>query len=82
MNTKKEKRMGMTRVECAAIECKYNNDCICTRESINLSNHQMHTVYEGVQNLWRCKQFEKSDEARRIEKMWKELLESRELPTT
>lgn len=72
----------MTKVSCAAIECKYNNDCVCSKKEINLSNHQMHTVYEGVQNLWRCKQFEKSDEARRIEKMWKELLKGRELPTT
>ena len=72
----------MTKVLCATIDCKYNNDYVCAKKEINLSDHLIHTMYEGVQNLWRCKQFEKSDEARRIEKMWKELLESRELPTT
>lgn len=70
-------RDKMNRVLCGTIECRYNADNICTAETINLSNHQMHTVYEGVQNLWRCKQFEKSDEARRIEQMWKELLKCR-----
>ena len=74
MNTKKEKRMGITHVECAAIECKYNHDCVCTKKSINLSNHLMHTVHEGVQNLWRCKCYEKSEEAKRIEQQWKEIL--------
>ena len=81
MNTKKKKRIGMTHVECAAIDCKYNNDCVCTKKEINLSNHQMHTVHEGVQNLWRCKCFEKSEEAKNIEQMCKELWEGRELPT-
>lgn len=82
MNTKKEKRMGTTHVECATIECKYNHDCVCTKKSINLSNHLIHTMYEGVQGFWRCKDFEKSEEAKRIEQMWKELLKGRELPTT
>ena len=77
----------MTKVLCAAIDCKYNryydtDGSVCKKEEINLSNHQMHTVHEGIQNLWRCKCYEKSDEAKRIEQMWKELLKDRELPTT
>ena len=72
----------MTKVSCAAIECKYNNDCVCTKKEINLSNHLIHTTYEGVKDFWLCKCFEKSEEAKRIEQMWKELLKGRELPTT
>lgn len=72
----------MTKVSCATIDCKYNNDCVCAKKEINLSDHLIHTMYEGVQNFWRCKCYEKSEEAKRIEQMWKELLKGRELPTT
>ena len=43
--------MGTTHVECATIDCKYNNDCVCVKKEINLSDHLIHTMYEGVQNL-------------------------------
>ena len=63
----------MAKVVCASIECRYNDENnFCTRDEIILSDHSLHTVWEGVQHLWRCKCYEESDEAKRIKELWKE----------
>ena len=54
-------------VYCAAIECKHHDDNNrCRAKTINLSEALLHTVWNGVQQVWKCKQFELSDEAKRI----------------
>lgn len=63
-----------TKIHCAKIECKYNSDRnVCTAKSIELSDHDVLTHWEGRQNFQRCKQFELSDEAKEINKALKAL---------
>ena len=55
-------------VICASVDCKYiDEEANCCRlREIKLSEHYMHTVNEGFQHFWRCKQYEMSDESKRI----------------
>lgn len=57
----------MAIVNCAAIECKHNKYTVCGAERIDLNESRVHTVHNGVEQFWRCKQFELSDEAKQIQ---------------
>lgn len=63
-------------VICAAVDCEHIDDeahC-CRLKRIVLSEHYMHTVNEGLQHFWRCKQYEQSAESKRLEEEFKKLL--------
>ena len=52
---------------CATSECKYNDDHNqCTAHEVYLNDLSIMTVWEGRQHLWKCRQFEMSDDAKRI----------------
>ena len=59
----------MGKVVCAAIECKYNEDNVCTKEEINLSSGNIATVHQGRQDVWWCRMFELSDFAKKINEL-------------
>ena len=56
----------MARVCCAAVECKWNDDCLCRAKSINLSDGHVHTVHQGFKHIWTCKEFEMSAFAKEV----------------
>ena len=65
----------MTDVVCASLDCKYNDENhFCTMDEISLSDHFIHTVWDGVQHLWRCKCYEESDVAKQIKELLMEAL--------
>ena len=58
---------GNMSVYCGAIDCVHNsNTNRCTAKKVVLSSHSVMTVWEGRQEFWRCKQYEMSEEARRV----------------
>ncbi len=63
-------------VYCAAFDCKYNGRTNrCTAKRITLSWHSVMTVWEGRQEFWRCKNYEVSDEAKRLQETIKQMME-------
>ena len=60
---------------CAAVDCKHNSENNrCKLDKVTLSDHYIHTVYEGRQHFLRCKQYEKSEETKRMEEKFMKLL--------
>lgn len=60
---------------CTSSDCKHlgiNNRCLLS--NVTLSDHYIHTVHEGFQHFWQCKQHETSEEAKRIEELFMKLL--------
>lgn len=58
-------------VICASVDCEHIDDENCCRlRKIELSEHYMHTVNEGLQHFWRCKQYEQSAESKRLEEQF------------
>ena len=67
----------MPKVICASLDCKYNGKGYqCTAKKITMSEHYMLTVNEGRQHLWRCKQYEKSEEVEQFEEQFKRWIEN------
>lgn len=65
----------MSQITCAAIDCRHNgNKNKCLLNKVILSEAYYHTVYEGLQHFWRCKQYEKSDEMSAFEEQFKKLM--------
>lgn len=57
----------MSVVKCGSLECKHRSDSgICQKSNIALSDCYYHTVNEGFQHFWRCKQYEESEELKSI----------------
>ena len=56
----------MPKVMCAAIECEFCNENECIAEEINLSHGNINTVHEGRKDVWTCRMFQMSDEAKEI----------------
>ena len=55
----------MTQITCACFDCKFcNENAQCTAKEIKLTFGSIHTVWEGQQDVWWCKSFEMSDEAK------------------
>lgn len=46
------------KVICATLECKHNEDGLCTAKQIRLSDGHVHTVFQGFKQIWECKSFE------------------------
>ena len=60
----------MPKVYCAAMDCEFNSDKgLCTAKSIALSSASVMTVWEGRQDYNKCKTFQKSQEAIRIQEI-------------
>jgi hypothetical protein len=55
----------MTKITCACFDCKYCDDnAQCTAKEIKLTYGNIATVWEGRQDVWWCKFFEMSEEAK------------------
>lgn len=53
----------MTKIICAAVECKYNSDeNVCTAKTITLGENFVHTVHQGQRQFWGCHRFEQSED--------------------
>ena len=66
----------MAVVWCAVVECKHNKGNKCKAREITLNESRLHTLWNGVEQVWRCKQFEMSDEAKRMEALVEEFMRS------
>lgn len=65
----------MSKITCAAIDCEHIDDMNrCRLKEISLSEHYIHTVHEGLQHFWRCKMYEKSEQTKRLERMFMECI--------
>ena len=64
----------MATVYCASIECKYHDGNKCTAKKIALSAGSVHTVWNGIEDIWYCKQFELSDKAKCMQAEIKRLI--------
>lgn len=52
----------MARIVCARTDCKYNNDKNqCTAKDVKLSYHSVMTVWDGRQELLKCKNYEQDE---------------------
>lgn len=68
----------MPKITCTCFDCKFCNDeSKCTAEEIKLKSGNIATVWEGRQDVWWCKSFEMSDEAKAIHEKVKEYFEGR-----
>ena len=56
----------MAKVWCAAIECEHNKNNRCTAKEINLSEGRVHTVHEGVKQVWGCRMYNMSNESKEL----------------
>ena len=62
----------MTKIYCADVSCKFVNDKgVCTQKTIALGWSSIKTVWDGRQEFNKCKMYEKSEESRKIEKLFK-----------
>ena len=56
----------MSKVRCAAIDCKHNKGNKCSCKEVSLKEWYINTVHEGRKHLWECKNYEMSESARQI----------------
>lgn len=68
----------MTKVYCACIECENNKRNICKAKTINLSAGNIATVYQGRKNIWECRMFNLSEEAKTFKILMEKALKERE----
>lgn len=55
----------MTKITCACFDCKHcSPNAECTAKEIKLTFGNIATVWEGRQDVWWCKSFEMSEEAK------------------
>jgi len=55
----------MSKVVCADVGCRFNDDGKCTAKKIELSWHSVVTLWDGRQEFQRCKQRESPAQYRR-----------------
>lgn len=72
----------MPRIRCASVDCKWNSDTnMCkygrTGHTLLIGDTYTHTVNDGVQHFHRCKGYEKSEEAARLESEFLKFLKER-----
>lgn len=53
MNGWNKESGGLTKVKCFLEKCEYNQDCICTKDEIELN--ELHICYGGCDNGWEIK---------------------------
>ena len=60
----------MPKLFCGASDCIYNdNRNKCTAKEVYLNDLSIMTLWEGRHHLWRCKQYEMSEKAKKIAEM-------------
>lgn len=66
----------MVSVKCADISCKYHSEHsdTCKAKKISLSWHSVVTTHDGRKKFLRCKQYEESEEYKRIVENYKRFL--------
>ena len=65
----------MPKLKCASWDCVWNDtENQCRAKEVSLNDLSIMTLWEGRQHLWRCKQYEMSEEAKKIEKVMKEVI--------
>ena len=63
----------MVSVTCPSVECIYNGRRYkCKAKNISLKYRNMATVNEGRIDMWICDKYELSEDAKRIERFFKE----------
>ena len=62
-----------TKVVCATLECKWNDDGVCELKKIELQWNSVVTLWDGRQEFNRCKMYEESDDAKRIREKWEKM---------
>lgn len=68
----------MAKVWCAQIECEHNKGNRCRATEINLSVGNLHTIHQGFEQVWYCRSYQMSDEAKRQYDAVKQFLEESE----
>lgn len=64
----------MPSVRCASSDCKYNGArSACHAKNLSLSDCSVVTLSNGREHFWRCKQYEMSEEARRIKEEFEKM---------
>lgn len=69
----------MPKLVCAAIECRFNKDNLCKSGTVRLSDGHIHTVHQGYKQIWECKTYEISSEAKQISEELKSFLSGKGL---
>lgn len=65
----------MAIVYCAAVDCKHHNGKNrCVLKKICLSEGHLHTKYQGVKQVWECKNYEQSEETKMISAFLKDAM--------
>lgn len=68
----------MSKVICPSVECIHNGKrYICNCDKVELKWRNMATVNEGRVDMWICKQYELSDDAKKITEMFISKAESK-----
>lgn len=64
----------MTKITCTCFDCKYcNQNAECEAKEIKLTSGNIATLWEGRQDVWWCKSFEMSEEAKKTYKRIREI---------
>lgn len=67
----------MPKIICASVDCAYNGDNhTCTANRIMMSECHIMTVYDGRQLFWQCKQYEMSEQSKRLYEDFKRILKN------
>lgn len=67
----------MSKVICPLNECVHNGkNYVCKANKVELKYRNMATVNEGRVDMWVCKQYVLSEEAKRIEEEFKKMEEA------
>lgn len=56
----------MSKIKCLSTECKYNKNDRCTAKEVSFIWKSVMTVHDGRLECWICRQYEMSDEMKRI----------------
>ena len=65
----------MSEIICAAVDCAHVDDYNCCRlNKVTFNEHYVHTVHNGLQHFWTCNMYEKSEETKRLERMFMECM--------
>lgn len=70
----------MSKIICPCVVCKYNGeDNLCEAEEIRFTFRMIHTVNEGVVDMWVCDKYEMSDYSKRIQESIENWMNSKRL---
>lgn len=64
----------MSKIYCADSRCKYYKNQQCMAKEVIMNSCSIMTMYEGRRDFLECKTFEKSDDYKKIEDFWDNIL--------